>query len=318
MSNILVVAEHLDGELKKASAQTVGFAKAAQAINGGQIIGLVMGSGAQAVAEAMSKTGVDKVVYVDSPALANILAENIAPVVAAVAKQVDASIVATPASTTGRDFLPRVAAELEAGMISDVIEVYNDSAEGISYKRPIWAGNVIAKVTSDTDITCVTVRTTAFAVPAEGSAPVETASIAVADADNASFVAFQQVKSDRPALTDAPVVISGGRGLKSKEAFGMLEELADKLNGAIGASRAAVDSGYAPNDWQVGQTGKIVAPNLYIAVAISGAIQHLAGMKGSKYIVAINTDAEAPIFGITDYGLIADAFKAVPELTSKL
>lgn len=318
MSNILVVAEHLDGQLSKASAQTVGFAKDAAAITGGQIIGLVLGSGAQAVAEAMSKTGVDKVVYVDSPALANILAENMAPAIAEVAKQVGATIVATPASTTGRDMLPRVAGALEAGMVSDVIAVYNDDAEGLSFKRPIWAGNLIAKVTSDTDIACVTVRTTAFTAPAEGSAPVETSDVQVTQAANAEFVEFQQVKSDRPALTDAPVVISGGRGLKSKEAFGMLEELADKLGAAIGASRAAVDSGYAPNDWQVGQTGKIVAPNLYIAVAISGAIQHLAGMKGSKYIVAINTDEEAPIFGITDYGLAQDAFKAVPELTSKL
>lgn len=318
MSNILVVAEHLDGELKKASLQTVGFAKDVAAITGGKIIGLVLGSGAQGVADAMSKSGVDKVIYVDNPALANILAENMTPVIAEIAKQEGATVVATAASTTGRDFMPRVAGALEAGMISDVIEVYNDAAEGLSYKRPIWAGNLIAKVTSDTDITCVTVRTTAFAVPAEGSAPVETSSVAVAQAANAEFVAFQQVKSDRPALTDAPVVISGGRGLKSKEAFGMLEELADKLGAAIGASRAAVDSGYAPNDWQVGQTGKIVAPNLYIAVAISGAIQHLAGMKGSKYIVAINTDADAPIFGITDYGLIQDAFKAVPELISKL
>ena len=318
MSNILVVAEHLDGQLSKASAQTVGFAKDAAAITGGQIIGLVLGSGAQAVAEAMSKTGVDKVVYVDSPALANILAENMAPAIAEVAKQVGATIVATPASTTGRDMLPRVAGALEAGMVSDVIAVYNDDAEGLSFKRPIWAGNLIAKVTSDTDIACVTVRTTAFTAPAEGSAPVETSDVQVTQAANAEFVEFQQVKSDRPALTDAPVVISGGRGLKSKEAFGMLEELADKLGAAIGASRAAVDSGYAPNDWQVGQTGKIVAPNLYIAVAISGAIQHLAGMKGSKYIVAINTDEEAPIFGITDYGLAQDAFKAVPELTSNL
>lgn len=318
MSNILVVAEHLDGELKKASAQTVGFAKDVKAITGGEIIGLVMGSGAQAVADAMAKTGVDKVILVDDPALANILAENMAPVVAQIAKDVGATVVATPATTTGRDFLPRAAAALEAGMVSDVIAVFNDDAEGLSYKRPIWAGNLIAKVTSDTDVTCVTVRTTAFAVPEEGSAPVENSGISVTAAENAEFVAFQQVKSDRPGLTDAPIVISGGRGLKSKDGFVMLEELADKLGAAIGASRAAVDSGYAPNDWQVGQTGKIVAPNLYIAVAISGAIQHLAGMKGSKYIVAINTDADAPIFGITDYGLVADAFTAVPELTSKL
>lgn len=318
MSTILVVAEHLDGELKKASAQTVGFAKKAAEIDGGEVVGLVIGSGAQGVADAMAKTGVDKVILVDDAIYANYLAENWTPAVAAVAKEVGASIIATPASTTGKDFLPRVAAELEAGMVSDVIEVFNDDSEGLSYKRPIWAGNLIAKVTSDTDITCVTVRTTAFEVPAEGSASVEAKSLGLGATDKAEFVAFQQVKSDRPALTDAAVVVSGGRGLKSGENFQMLEDLADKLNAALGASRAAVDSGYAPNDWQVGQTGKIVAPNLYIAVAISGAIQHLAGMKGSKYIVAINKDPEAPIFSVADYGLVADAFQAVPELTGKL
>lgn len=318
MSNVLIVAEHLDGELTKSSAQAVGFAKDVVAITGGEIIGLVLGAGVQGVADAMAKTGVDKVAYIDNPAFQNYLAENYAPAVAAVAKDVGATVVATAASTTGRDYMPRVTAALDAGMISDVIEVYNDSEHGLSFKRPVMSGNLICKETCSADVTCVTVRTTAFEAPPEGSANVETPSIDVQAANNAEFVEFQQVKSDRPQLTDADVVISGGRGLKSKEAFGMLEELADKLNAAIGASRAAVDSGYAPNDWQVGQTGKIVAPNLYIAVAISGAIQHLAGMKGSKYIVAINTDEEAPIFGVADYGLVQDAFKAVPELTSKL
>lgn len=318
MSNVLIIAEHLDGQLTKSTAQTVGFAKDAAAITGGEIIGLVLGADAQGVADAMAKTGVDKVLYIDNPAFQNYLAENYVPAAAAAAKQVGASIVATPASTTGRDFMPRLTGALDAGMVSDVIEVFKDDAEGISYKRPVMAGNLISLETCDADITCVTVRTTAFEVPAEGSAQVETPDIAVEAATNAEFVEFQQVKSDRPQLTDASVVISGGRGLKSKEAFGMVEELADKLNAAIGASRAAVDSGYAPNDWQVGQTGKIVAPDLYIAVAISGAIQHLAGMKGSKYIVAINTDEDAPIFGVADYGLVQDAFKAVPELTSKL
>lgn len=318
MSNVLIIAEHLDGQLTKSTAQTVGFAKDVVAITGGEIIGLVLGSDAQGVADALAKTGVDKVALVDNPAFANYLAENYTPAAAAVAKEMDASVVATPASTTGRDFMPRLTGALEGGMISDVIEVFNDDEDGLSFKRPIMAGNLICKETSDADVTCVTVRTTAFEVPAEGSAEIVTPSIDVAVADNAEFVEFQQVKSDRPQLTDAEVVISGGRGLKSKEAFGMIEELADKLNAAIGASRAAVDSGYAPNDWQVGQTGKIVAPDLYIAVAISGAIQHLAGMKGSKYIVAINTDEEAPIFGVADYGLVQDAFKAVPELTSKI
>ena len=319
MSTILVVGEHLDGELKKASAQTVGFARAAAAINNGEVVGLLIGSNLDGVAAAFATTGVDRVIVVDEPTYANYLAENHTPAVVAIARDVGASIIATPATTTGRDFLPRVAAALDAGMVSDVIEVYNDANAGLAYKRPIWAGNLIEKVSSSADVTCVTVRTTNFAAPEPVAAVgVDKRSLGLGQAAQAEFVAFQQVKSDRPALTDASVVISGGRGLKSAEAFGMLEELADKLGGAIGASRAAVDSGYAPNDWQVGQTGKIVAPNLYIAVAISGAIQHLAGMKGSKVIVAINKDAEAPIFQVADFGLVADAFKVVPEINEKL
>lgn len=319
MSTILVVGEHLEGELRKVTLPTIGFAKAAAELTGADIVGLVLGSGNKAVAEEMAKYGVDKVLYADGGIYKDYLAENYAPAVAKAAQQVGASIIAAPASTVGKDFLPRVAASLDCGMVSDVIEVFEDDDEGLSYKRPIWAGNLIAKVTSDSDITCVTVRTTNFDPPAEGAAaPIEEVDLGQEASGDAEFVEFQMVKSDRPALTDASIVVSGGRGLKSKEAFGMLEELADKLGAALGASRAAVDSGYAPNDWQVGQTGKIVAPQLYIAIAISGAIQHLAGMKGSKNIVAINTDPEAPIFQVADYGLVQDAFVAVPEMNEKL
>jgi electron transfer flavoprotein alpha subunit len=319
MATVLVVAEHLDGKLKKASLQTVGFAKQVTALEGGDVVGVVLGSGAQNVAADFAPY-VSRVVYVDHPAFKNYLAETYAPAVAAVAKEIGATHVAAPASTTGKDFLPRVAARLDAGFIADVIGVFTHAGEGqLAYKRPVWAGNLITVMTSDADVTCVTVRTTSFEVPAAaGAAGVDSRAGSGDSSANATFVSFEQVKSDRPELTDAAIVVSGGRGLKSAEAFSIITDLADVVGGAVGASRAAVDSGYAPNDWQVGQTGKIVAPQLYIAVAISGAIQHLAGMKGSKVIVAINKDGEAPIFQVADYGFVADAFKVVPELTEKL
>ncbi|MBU6159754.1 MAG: electron transfer flavoprotein subunit alpha/FixB family protein [Myxococcales bacterium] len=317
MSTILVVADHLEGVLKNATLPTVGFAKAAAAISGSTVVGLVLGSGADGVAETFAKY-VDRVIYIDDAAYTNYLAESYAPAVAAVAKEVGAVIVAGASTTTGKDYLPRAAARLDAGFVSDVIAVFeHDGAP--AYKRPIWAGNLIERVSSSADVTVVTVRTTNFeAAPATAGGKVEKRTGGASKSGAAEFVSFEQVKSDRPALTDASVVVSGGRGLKSAEAFGIIEDLADTLGGAVGASRAAVDSGYAPNDWQVGQTGKIVAPNLYIAVAISGAIQHLAGMKGSKTIVAINKNGEEPIFQVADYGLVADAFAAVPDLTSKI
>lgn len=318
MSTILVVAEHLDGALKSATLPTLGFAHQAAALTGGDVVVLVLGHGASGVAEAAARYGAKRVLYVDDAAHTNYLAENYAPAVAEVARSVGATLVCAPSTTTGKDFLPRAAALLDAGLVSDAIDVIEDDGD-LVYKRPIWSGNLIAKVTCSSDVTAVTVRTTAFEAPAETAAgAVETLTVSTGAASNAAFVSFDQVKTDRPPLTDAEIVIAGGRGLKSGEAFGMLEELADKLGAAVGASRAAVDSGYAPNDWQIGQTGKIIAPSLYIGVAISGAIQHLAGMKGSKVIVAINKDPEAPIFQITDFGLVEDAFKAVPELTSKL
>jgi electron transfer flavoprotein alpha subunit len=317
MSTILVVAEHFDGVLKNATIPTVTFAQKAAEVSGDEVVGLVLGSGADAVASAFAKY-VDRVIVLDDPAYANYLAESYAPAVAAVAEEIGASIIAAASSTTGKDFLPRVAARMEAGFVADVIEVFDNDGE-VAYKRPIWAGNLIELVGSDADVVCVTVRAPNFAAAAaDKSGKIDKRSGGATKSGTSEFVNFEQVKSDRPALTDASIVVSGGRGLKSAEAFGIIEELADQLGGAVGASRAAVDSGYAPNDWQVGQTGKIVAPNLYIAVAISGAIQHLAGMKGSKVIVAINKDGEAPIFQLADYGLVADAFVAVPELTKKI
>jgi electron transfer flavoprotein alpha subunit len=318
MSHILVVADHLEGKLRKATLPTIGFAKKAQELTGGKIIGLVLGSGAAGVAAELATSGVDQVISVDGPQYANYLAEAYAPAVAAVAKQVGASVIAAPATTTGKDFLPRAAARLDGGFISDAIAVYSHGGK-LAFKRPMWAGNLIANEVSDAAITAVTVRTTNFDAPARGAAVgIETLTLGLAAPGDAQFVSFDQVKSTRPELTDAARIVAGGRGLKSADAFKMLEELADVIGAAVGASRAAVDSGYAPNDWQIGQTGKIVAPQLYFAVAISGAIQHLAGMKGSKVIVSINKDGEAPIYQISDYGLVADAFKAVPELTAKL
>ena len=318
MGNVLVVAEHVDNKLRSVTLPAITFARQAADLTGGEVVVLVLGQGARQVAEEVARYGADRVLLGESEALGNYLAENWEPAVVKAAKEFNAEIVCTPSSTTGKDFLPRVAARLDAGMVSDAIAVFEDGGT-IKFKRPLWAGNVITSVEVTTPVKAVTVRTTDFDPPqADSACPIEQIDVGVAGTDTAQFVSFDQVKSDRPELTDADVIIAGGRGLKSGENFGMIMELADKLGGAIGASRAAVDSGYAPNDWQIGQTGKVVAPNLYIAVAISGAIQHLAGMKGSKTIVAINKDPEAPIFQVADYGLVADAFQVVPELNQKL
>jgi electron transfer flavoprotein alpha subunit len=317
MGNVLVVAEQLAGELRKVTLSALTFAKQAADITGGQVYALVLGDDAEGVANELSTYGADKVLLAESDTFSDYLAEYWEPAVVKAAKEIGAEIVCSPSSTTGKDFLPRVAAQLDAGMVSDAIEVFDD--DGMKFKRPLWAGNVITTVEVTTPIKVVSVRATDFDAPAEGEAcPIERIDLGVDGRDDVEFVVFEQVKSDRPELTDAEVVIAGGRGLKSGENFDMIMNLADQLGGAVGASRAAVDSGYAPNDWQIGQTGKVVAPNLYIAVAISGAIQHLAGMKGSKTIVAINTDPEAPIYEIADYGLVQDAFVAVPELTQEL
>jgi electron transfer flavoprotein alpha subunit len=308
---ILVIAEHDNASLKASTLNTV----AAAAKIGGDIHVLVAGSNAQAAADAAAKiAGVSKVLLADAPQLADGLAENVDGTVLRIAKEY--SHILAPATAYGKNIAPRIAAHLDVAQISDITAV--DSPD--TFERPIYAGNAIATVQSSDAIKVITVRSTGFdPVAAEGgSAPVEKIE-AAADAGISKFVNRELTKLDRPELTSAQIIVSGGRGLGNGENYTkVLEPLADKLGAALGASRAAVDAGFVPNDYQVGQTGKIVAPNLYVAVGISGAIQHLAGMKDSKVIVAINKDAEAPIFGVADYGLVGDLFTIVPELLKEL
>ena len=307
---VLVIAEHDKKTLKRATLQAVDAAARL-----GEVHLLVLGSGVDAVAQAAAKVaGVAQVKVVDDPALAEPLAEVVTAQVVPLAK--DYSHVVAAATAHGKDFMPRVAALLDVAQISEVTGI--DSAD--TFRRPIYAGNAIATVQSSDPIKVLTVRGTSFdeAAAEGGSAAIEKVAAVAVDGQPA-LVGREQASSDRPELTAAQVVVAGGRGLGSAEQFrAVLEPLADRLGAALGASRAAVDAGYAPNDWQVGQTGKIVAPQLYIAAGISGAIQHLAGMKDSRIIVAINKDEEAPIFSVADYGLVADLFEAVPALTAKL
>ena len=307
----LVIAEHNNASIRPATLNTVTAASQC----GGDVHLLVAGQGAAAAAEAASKiAGVTKVIHVEGAHFAHGLAENMAAQIVSIASSY--SHILFPATASGKNIAPRVAALLDVGQISDITKV--DAAD--TFERPIYAGNAIAIVQSLDAIKVITVRTTGFdaAAATGGAATVETLD-GVADSGKSSFVGSEIAKSDRPELTAAKVIVSGGRALGSSEQFhAVLEPLADKLGAALGASRAAVDAGYAPNDWQVGQTGKIVAPQLYVAIGISGAIQHLAGMKDSKVIVAINKDAEAPIFSVADYGLEADLFTAVPELIAAL
>ena len=308
--SVLVVAEHDNQSLKPV---TLVVAAAAEAIGGGFDV-LVAGQGCGAVAEqAAAIAGAERVLLADHAAYAHQLAENIAPLIAELGAS--RSHILAAHTTTGKNFLPRAAALLDAAQISDIIAVLGEDR----FKRPIYAGNAIATVQSADPVKLISVRGTAFDPLAAtgGSAAIETLS-SVHDSGLSSFVGEELAKSERAELTAAGIVISGGRGMGSGENFQLLEGIADKLGAAIGASRAAVDAGFAPNDMQVGQTGKIVAPELYIAVGISGAIQHLAGMKDSKTIVAINKDEDAPIFQVADYGLVADLFKALPELESLL
>ncbi|MDS4027153.1 MAG: FAD-binding protein [Candidatus Contendobacter sp.] len=308
--SILVIAEHDNAALKSATLNTV---TAATQI-GGDIAVLVAGQHCDAVAQAAAQVaGVKKVLVADAPHYANQLAENMAALVVSLAGGY--THILAPATAAGKNTLPRVAALLDAAQLSDVIKVESPD----TFVRPIYAGNVLATVRSSDKIKIMTVRGTAFpaATATGGSASIEPVPVA-ADAGVSSFVGQQLTKSDRPELTAAKIIISGGRGMGNGENFKLLEDVADKLGAAVGASRAAVDAGYVPNDYQVGQTGKVVAPELYIAVGISGAIQHLAGMKDSKVIVAINKDEEAPIFQVADYGLVADLFVAVPEMSKEL
>lgn len=307
----LVIAEHDNASIKGATLNTVTAAAAA----GGDVHVLVAGHNAGAAAAAAAQiAGVSKVLHADSAGLADGLAENLAAQVLALASGY--SHIVFPATASGKNTAPRVAALLDVGQVSDITKVI--AAD--TFERPIYAGNAIATVQSADAVKVLTVRTTGFDAAAStgGAAAVESVA-AVADSGKSSFVGREVTKSDRPELTAAKIIVSGGRALGSSDKFNeVLTPLADKLGAALGASRAAVDAGYAPNDWQVGQTGKIVAPQLYVAIGISGAIQHLAGMKDSKVIVAINKDAEAPIFGVADYGLVGDLFQAVPELAGKL
>jgi electron transfer flavoprotein alpha subunit len=308
--SVLVIAEHDNHALKASTLNAV----TAAARCGGEVTILVAGQGCAAAAQAAAAVaGVTKVLVAEAAHLADGLAEAVAAQVVALASGY--THILAPATAFGKNVTPRVAALLDVAQVSDVIAI--DAPD--TFQRPIYAGNAIATVQSADPIKVLTVRTTAFdaAAASGGSATVETLS-AAADPAKTRFLGREVAKSERPELAGAKIVVSGGRGMGSAENFKVLDPLADKLGAALGASRAAVDAGYAPNDWQVGQTGKIVAPQLYVAVGISGAIQHLAGMKDSKVIVAINKDAEAPIFGVADYGLVGDLFQAVPEMVGKI
>jgi electron transfer flavoprotein alpha subunit len=305
---VLVLAEHDNKALKAATLNAV---TAAAALGGVAV--LVAGQGCRAVAEAAARLkGVDKVLLAEGAPLEHGLAENLAPLMVGFAK--DFTHLFAPATTSGKNVMPRVAALLDVAQISDITGI----EDADTFVRPIYAGNAMATVRSKDAVKVVTVRTTAFEPAAEGGGAAIEAAGGGRESGLSTFVGHKLTKSERPELTSARIVISGGRGMQSGDNFKLLEEVADKLGAAVGASRAAVDAGFVPNDYQVGQTGKVVAPDLYIAVGISGAIQHLAGMKDSKVIVAINKDEEAPIFQVADYGLVADLFTAIPELSAEL
>jgi len=318
MANILIYAEHAHGKLPKAVAVAVTAAKEISAKHGGgDLVLAVLGDSVGEVAKAAATLGASKVVTIESPALEHRNADVAAIALKAAADATGSSTVVFASTSEGKDIAPRLAGAMDAGIAPDVTAVNDDG----TFTRPMVAGNLFATVQLAGDKKVVTVRTTAFDAAAEsGASPIEALSVNVAAPANAiRFVSVEETRSDRPVLTEASRVVAGGRGLKSGENFKtVLEPLVDALGAAMGASRAAVDAGYVPNDLQVGQTGKVVAPGLYIAVGISGAIQHLAGMKDSKVIVAINKDPEAPIFQVADYGLVADLFQAVPEMAQKV
>jgi len=316
MSNVLILAEQSGGHLKKATLHAIAAGQVIAGRTGGKVHVALLGTGIGGLATELAGYGVT-VHAADAAGLEHYFAEAFAPVVVEIAKAVGATYVGAAATAFGKDLLPRVAARLGAATATEVLG-FGGSGPAVTFHRPMWAGNVLAEVDLATPIKAFTIRPTEFPPAAKGAAG-EVKAVAVA-VDLASlpvrFVEFKEVKSERPELTEARVVVSGGRGTKGD--FKELEGLADDLGAALGATRAAVDAGWVPNDWQVGQTGKVVAPDLYIAAGISGAIQHLAGMKGSKVIVAINKDPEAPVFQLADYGLVADLFKAVPELREKI
>jgi electron transfer flavoprotein alpha subunit len=316
MSNVLVVAEQSSGTLRKATLHAIAAGREVARRTGGKLHIALLGSGVRPLADELARHGAE-VHVADSAALAHPLAEAHAPPLAALARQVGAAFVGAAATAYGKDLLPRVAGLLDAGMATEVLGFGGEGA-AITFRRPMWAGNVLAEVEIATAVKVFTVRATEFPPSsADGAGAVHALAAAVdAAALKTRYAGFEEVKSARPELTEARAVVAGGRGTKGD--FKPVEALADELGAAVGASRAAVDAGWVPNDWQVGQTGKVVAPELYVAAGISGAIQHLAGMKGSKVIVAVNKDPEAPIFQIADYGLVGDLFKVLPELAAKL
>ena len=308
--SILVIAEHDNTNLKGSTLNTL----AAAGNLTGDIHVLIAGSGIESVlSESQTLDGVSKVISCDNETYANFIAEDLSELILSISESY--SHILAPATTFGKNLMPRVSAKLDSQQISDIISVESDD----TFKRPIYAGSCIAKVKSNDSIKVITVRSTAFDAVGKNNSGVEVESVnSLPSLGISSFVSEELAKSDRPELTAANIVISGGRGMQSGDNFHLLDSIADKLGAAVGASRAAVDAGFVPNDYQVGQTGKIVAPDLYIAVGISGAIQHLAGMKDSKVIVAINKDEDAPIFQVADYGLVADLFTALPELDSAI
>jgi electron transfer flavoprotein alpha subunit len=316
MGNVLVIAQILDGEVKKATNCTATFASQVASILGGTYSIMAIGDSVSAQSADLAKLGADKVLLAEAPGLDQALPERLAPIIEQVVKAGGYQVVVSPASSTGKDVLPRLSCRLGAGMASEVVGVADDGGK-LSYTRPMYAGNVNGTVQIATDIEILTIRPTEFAaVEPAGDSPVETVEIPAPDAvlGKIEFKGFEKSVSARPDLAEAAVVVSGGRGVKSKENFKLMEDLADVFGGAVGATRAAVDAGFIHNDFQVGQTGKIVAPDLYFAIGLSGALQHVAGMKSSKVIVAVNKDDEAPIFQVSDYGIVADLFKAVPEM----
>jgi electron transfer flavoprotein alpha subunit len=319
MSTVLLVAEQAQGALRKSTLSALTAARELARRTGGAVTALVAGHGVRGAADELAAHGVD-VLLADAPVLAHYLAESYAPVVADAAAATGAAWVVVAATAFGKDLLPRAAAALGAGVATDVLALAGEGPE-VLLRRPMWAGNVLAEVEITSAVKALSVRPTEFApaTRAPGVAPgaVTPRPVAVvAETLRTRFVELQAARSDRPDLADARVVVAGGRGTRGD--FGAIEALADALGGAVGASRAAVDAGWAPNDWQVGQTGKVVAPELYVAAGISGAIQHVAGMKGAKVIVAVNKDPEAPIFQVADYGLVGDLFQALPELCARI
>jgi electron transfer flavoprotein alpha subunit len=321
MSNVLVIAQIMDGEVKKATNSAVTFAKQAATFTGGSYGILALGANLAAAGPVLARLGAAKVVLAEAADLDQNLPERWVPAIEKAVKDGGYTVVVMPSSSTGKDVLPRLAERLKAGMASEVTAVAFEGGK-LTYTRPMYAGNVNGKVQLATPVQVLTIRQTEFAAfePIAAASPIEKLDVPAASdaASRIEFLGFEKAVSARPDLAEARVVASGGRGLKSKEGFKIVEELADLLGGAVGATRAAVDAGFINNDLQVGQTGKIVAPDLYFAIGLSGALQHVAGMKSSKVIVAINKDEEAPIFQVADYGIVADLFKAVPELVAEI